>query len=63
MAQTPTASFNVGGIGPIVLPGLANCFKVTFRFVSARGQELGDASLAAVITQLVMDDGLVKSIS
>jgi hypothetical protein len=31
-------NFNVGIIDPIVLPGLANCFKVTFRFVSAKGK-------------------------
>ena len=59
MAQTPTASFNVGSIGPIVRPGLANCFKVTFHFVSAQGQDLGDASKAVVVTQLVLDDGVV----
>ena len=42
-----------------MLPGLANCFKVTFRFVSAQGQDLGDASKAVVLTQLVLDDGVV----
>jgi hypothetical protein len=42
-----------------VLPGLANCFKVTFRFVSVQGQDLGDASKAVVVTQLVLDDGVV----
>ena len=42
-----------------MLPGLANCFKVTFRFVSAQGQDLGDASKAVVVTQLVLDDGVV----
>ena len=52
-------NFNVGIIDPIVLPGLANCFKVTFRFVSAQGQDLGDASKAVVVTQLVLDDGVV----
>ncbi|MEI7537324.1 MAG: hypothetical protein WCJ76_08930 [Comamonadaceae bacterium] len=52
-------NFNVGIIDPIVLPGLANCFKVTFRFVSAHGQDLGDASKAVVLTQLVLDDGVV----
>ena len=52
-------NFNVGIIDPIVLPGLANCFQVTFRFVSAQGQELGDASKAVVVTQLVLDDGVV----
>jgi hypothetical protein len=52
-------NFNVGIIDPLVLPGLANCFKVTFRFVSAQGQDLGDASKAVVVTQLVLDDGVV----
>ncbi len=52
-------NFNVGIIDPIVLPGLANCFKVTFRFVSVQGQDLGDASKAVVVTQLVLDDGVV----
>ena len=52
-------NFNVGIIDPIVLPGLANCFKVTFRFVSAQGQDLGDASKAVVVTQLLLDDGVV----
>ena len=52
-------NFNVGIIDPIVRPGLANCFKVTFRFVSAQGQDLGDASKAVVVTQLVLDDGVV----
>ena len=33
---------------PIVLPGLANFSKVSFRFVSAQGQDLGDASKAVV---------------
>jgi hypothetical protein len=42
-----------------VLPGLTNCFKVTFRFVSAQGRDLGDASKAVVVTQLVLDDGVV----
>ena len=52
-------NFNVGIIDPLVLPGLANCFKVSFRFVSAQGQDLGDASKAVVLTQLVLDDGVV----
>ena len=52
-------NFNVGIIDPLVLPGLANCFKVTIRFVSAQGQDLGDASKAVVVTQLVLDDGVV----
>ena len=52
-------NFNVSIIDPIVLPGLANCFKVTFRFVSAQGQDLGDASKAVVMTQPVLDDGVV----
>ena len=60
MAQTPTASFNVGGIGPIMLPGLANCFKVTFHFVSAQGQDLGDASKAVMIARLALHDGAFK---
>ena len=60
MAQTPTASFNVGGIGPIVRPGLANFSKVPFRFVSARGQDLGDASKAVVIARLALHDGAFK---
>ena len=52
-------NFNVGIIDPILLPGLANCFKVSFRFVNAQGQELGDASKAVVVTQLVLDDQVV----
>ena len=52
-------NFNVGIIDPIVLPGLANSFNVSFRFVSAQGQDLGDASKAVVLTQLVLDDGVV----
>ena len=44
-------NFNVGIINPVVLPGLANCFKVTFQ---------GDASKAVVITQLVLDDQILK---
>ncbi|MEI7535980.1 MAG: hypothetical protein WCJ76_02145 [Comamonadaceae bacterium] len=31
-------------------PGLVNCFKVTFRFVSPQGQELSDASKEVVVT-------------
>ena len=46
-------------IDPLVLPGLANCFKVTFRFVSAQGQDLGDASKAVVVAKLVLDDRVV----
>ncbi|MEI7535989.1 MAG: hypothetical protein WCJ76_02205 [Comamonadaceae bacterium] len=53
-------NFNVDIILPIVLPGLANCFKVTFRFVTAQGQEMGDASKAVVVAQLVLDDGVFK---
>ena len=52
-------NFNVGITDPIVLPGLANCFNVSFRFVNAQGQEQGDASKAVVVTQLVLDDGVV----
>ena len=52
-------NFNVGITDPLVLLGLANCFSVTFRFVSAQGQDLGDASNAVVVTQLVLDDGVV----
>ena len=59
MAQTPTPNFNDGIAGPIVLAGLANCFKVTFRFVTAQKQEPGDAGKAVVVTQLVLDDGVV----
>jgi hypothetical protein len=43
-----------------VLPGVANCFKVTFRFVDADGQQQGDASKAVVVTQLVLDDQILK---
>ena len=39
--------------------GLANFSKVPFHFVSAQGQDLGDASKALVLTQLVLDDGVV----
>jgi hypothetical protein len=53
-------NFNVGIINPLVLPGLTNCFKVTFRFVDADGQQQGDASKAVVVTQLVLDDQVLK---
>jgi GT2 family glycosyltransferase len=53
-------NFNVGIINPLVLPGVANCFKVTFRFVDAAGQQQGDASKAVVVTQLVLDDQILK---
>jgi hypothetical protein len=33
---------------------------LTFRFVTAIGQELGDASKAVVVAQLVLDDGVLK---
>ena len=50
----------MGIINPIVRPGLVNCFKVSFRFVSAQGQELGVASKAVVIARLALHDGVFK---
>ena len=50
----------MGIIDPIMLRGLANCFKVSFRFGTAQGQELRIASKAVVSTQLVLDDRVFK---
>ncbi|MGE3433334.1 MAG: glycosyltransferase family 2 protein [Ramlibacter sp.] len=65
-AQTTTLttgrSINVGIIDPILLQGAPNHFQVTAHFVGRRGQLLGDANAALVVTHIVIDDQGVSTI-
>lgn len=53
---------NVGIIDPILLQGLPNYFRMTSHFVDQNGQQLGNASVAVVVTHIVIDDQIVSEL-
>lgn len=50
---------NAGIINPLPLPGISFHFRVEVNFVDAKGQSLGPAHEAIVLTHLVIDDQVV----
>lgn len=53
-------SVNVGIVDPILLQGIVNSFRLTAHFVDVRGEHLGDANSAIVISHIVIDDQVIS---
>ena len=59
---TAGRGMNVGIVDPILLQGLPNFFQVTAHFVDQQGQRLGDANAALIVTNIVIDDQMVREL-